>query len=111
MSDYTVCNPDEILHVGDEKTFTCIVVDENNAAVDISAASAKSILFRKPDGTIVTQAATFTTDGTDGSIYYTTSTTDIDAVGVWKYRAEITLNSLTKESSTCEIRAYDQWTS
>ena len=110
MSDFTICSPTELAHIGDETTFTLVVVDRDNNAVDISAATVKSILFRKPDGTIVTQTASFTTDGTDGSIYYTTADTDLDAVGVWKYRAEVTVAGLNKESSTCQITVHSRWT-
>lgn len=110
MSSFEICNPNEFVHVGDETTFTCICVDKDNNAVDISAATVKSILFRKPDGTIVTQTATFTTDGTDGSIYYTTDDTDLNVVGTWKYRAEVTVSGKNRESSTCSIEVYSQWT-
>ena len=110
MTDFAICSPNELVHVGDETTFTCICVDRDNAAVDISAATSISILFRKPDGTIVTQTATFTTDGSDGSIYYTTDDTDLDVAGLWKYRAEVTLDTLNRESSTCEIEVYNKWT-
>ena len=108
MSDFTICNPTELAHIGDETTFTLILVDRDNDPVDISAATVKSILFRKPDGTIVTKTASF--GSTEGSIYYTTTDTDLDAVGVWKYRAEVTVGGLNKESSTCEITVFSRWT-
>jgi len=110
MTDFAICSPNELVHVEDETTFTCICVDRDNAAVDISAASSKSILFRKPNGTVVTKTATFTTDGTDGSIYYTTDETDLDVAGLWKFRAEVMVGARNRESSTCEIEVYNKWT-
>jgi len=63
--------------------FTITVKNAAGTAVDISAATTKNFLFRKPDATVLTKTATFVTDGTDGQLTYTTITTDIDDVGIW----------------------------
>ena len=65
--------------------------------VDISSASVRTIIFMKPDGTVVKKSAVFTTDGSDGKIQYTSTgdpdngTGDLDVVGRWEIqgRAEL----------------------
>jgi|TARA_R100000789_G_C3020799_1_gene153452 hypothetical protein len=111
MTDFTICSPLEKLHVDDYGTrFTLVVIDEDGTVVDISLATTKQIIFQKPDGTIEAKAATFTSDGTDGSLYYITVADDIDAAGIWHYRAKVITPTSDHESSTCEIRAHSRWT-
>lgn len=62
-------------------------VRENGSALDVSGASTKQLVFKKPDGTKVTQTATFYTDGTDGVLQYTTVSGDIDQAGSWQCQA------------------------
>ncbi len=52
---------------------------------DVSGATVKQLVFEKPDppGTVVTQTAVFTTDGTNGQIEYTSLGPDLDIVGRW----------------------------
>ncbi len=56
---------------------TVTVVDELKAPIDISSASTKQILIYKPDGTVLTKAASFATDGTDGKLTWTTVADDL----------------------------------
>lgn len=81
------------VHVGD-KNFTFFAnITENCAAVDISGATAKTILFQKPSGVMLEKAALFVTDGTDGQIQYSTVEGDLDEVGIWKIQAVVELGS------------------
>ena len=81
------------LHVGDKNFSFDITITEDCVALNISAATVKEILLQKPSGAILTKAATFTVDGTDGRIYYSTLVGDIDEVGVWKIQARVELGS------------------
>jgi len=63
--------------------FTLTLKNAAGTVVDISAATTKNFLFRKPDASVLTKTATFVTDGTDGQLTYTTLSTDIDAIGIW----------------------------
>lgn len=63
-----------------------IYVDQNRVVVDISSASTKSFYLRKPDGTVLTKTALFTTTGADGALYYTLQSGDIDAHGGWGFQ-------------------------
>ena len=83
-------------------TITLTVVDADAAAIDISGATSKVIVFRRHDGTRMTKAATFTDDGTDGKIYYTLVAADLAGVPVpdepsakviWRAQGVVVTNS------------------
>lgn len=81
------------VHVGDVGTLLVVTVqDENGAVVDISTASTKQILLKKPDKTtLLTKAASFATDGKDGVLNYTTIAGDVDQAGDWQIQAKVIL--------------------
>lgn len=84
----------EQLHVGDYGTLIKVLVKDidssgNSAAEDISAATTKNIILKKPDGTKLTKTASFSTDGTDGYIQYVTVAGDIDTAGDWELQVYI----------------------
>jgi len=64
--------------------FTCI--DETSTIQDISSASVKQVIFTKPDGSVLTKAMDFSTDGVDGKVKYVFQDGDINLQGFWKYR-------------------------
>lgn len=66
--------------------------------LDVSAAAGageKVIHFQKPDQTVVTKDAVFTTDGTDGKIQYLAEAGFLDTPGQWKRQAKIVLGAGT----------------
>lgn len=64
---------------------TITILKEDGVTVrDIATATTKEIIFEKPDNTTVTKTAAFTTNGSDGKIYYTTIANDIDIAGLWQ---------------------------
>jgi len=68
-----------------------LTVQEDSTALDISGfTTAKAIVFRGPDGKLVTKTASFTNTGTDGKIRCTLGTSDIDTDGTWQVQAHIT---------------------
>ena len=78
----------EEAHVSDIGTvFRVTVYDTDSAgatsALDISAATTKQFIFGKPDGTTSTKTATFTTDGSNGQLEYSTVSGDLDTAGTW----------------------------
>lgn len=91
------------IFVDDEGTIFRITIQEciNDVLtpVDISGQSAMSFIFKKPDSTTLTVTPTFTTDGTDGKVQYTTLTGNIDQDGVWCLQAEVTLPTGTFRTS------------
>lgn len=86
------------IHALDYGTELRITVKEDDVAVDISAATNTEFLIRKPDGTLLTVAADFYTDGTDGILTYTTVEGDTDIVGIYKFQARITLGGVFSTS-------------
>lgn len=68
------------------------IVDCNDSALDVSDATAKYIKFKKPSGSVVTKAATFYTDGSDGIIQYVVESGVIDENGSWKVQGLVTVN-------------------
>lgn len=88
------------IHVNDIGTiFRVEIKNASGSIVDISGATSKNIYFQKPDGTDVTETASFTTDGTDGLIQYQTLAADLDQVGLWSYQAKVELPTGTWSSS------------
>ena len=81
------------VHVSDTPIHRMTIKDQDNAIVDVSGASLKTIIFQKPDGTTVTQTATFFTDGTDGIVEYQALGADHDTAGPWCKQAHITIAS------------------
>ena len=86
----------ETVHIGDVGTIFEVTVVESGAALDISSATTKEIIFTKPKGTKVTKVAAFTTDGTDGKVQYQSQAADSVAPvagegGVWKLQGKIVI--------------------
>lgn len=90
---------DEI-HVNDQGTEFRITITDNDVVVDLSTASVISIIFRKPDDTLLEVNATLYTDGTDGIIKYNAVDGDIDQSGRWKIQAYVELSSSAKYYSS-----------
>ena len=56
---------------------------------NISGATDKRIIFKKPDGTTVSKTADFVNTGSDGGLKYVTVSGDLNAVGSWKIQAYV----------------------
>lgn len=67
-------------------------VDENGDVIDISAATTRTIYLKKPRSkVVVTNSASFTTDGTDGyQEYTTTAITELDEKGSYEHQGYAT---------------------
>ena len=85
-------------YVGD--TGTLIVLD---CGQDISAATARSIEVRKPDGTTATWAAV--ASGTT-AIAFTTLAGSLDMPGRWRLQARVTLPSGQWRGETAPLDVY-----
>ena len=87
------------IHKDDIGTVFTITFVENGTAVDISGATTKTFDFEDPDATVVTQAGTFGSDGTNGILKYTTVSGDINKSGRWRIQGKIIMPSGTFKSS------------
>jgi hypothetical protein len=79
------------VHVGDTITLEVIYHDANDAAIDISGATTKSVFLQPPSGPAVTKAGAFTSTGVDGALKYDCLTGDLTMPGVWKYQTLVIL--------------------
>ena len=65
---------------------------DNCDVVDVSSAVTKQIVWTKPDGTKVTNVASFRTTGTDGQIQYLTLlASELTPIGIWKVYGRVTM--------------------
>lgn len=67
------------------------IKDQDDIVVDVSGATTKELIFKKPDDSIVTKTASFYTDGTDGVIQYVTESNFLDTAGIWSVQGHIVL--------------------
>jgi len=81
------------IRVDDVGTVFTATIKDGTDVVDISSASTKQFIFKPENGSSVTKSATFTTDGTDGKIYYTTVADDLSVEGKWKLQAYIVMST------------------
>lgn len=107
--------PNEELHVGDTPRLNFTIKKNDGTcgslvAFDISGATTRSVLMKKPDGKVLTRAGTLLTDGTDGKMYYDVLAADLNEAGKWHFRAEVTGPGYHYESSTVEEIVHSRWT-
>lgn len=93
------------LHFGDIGTIIRLTItDESGVVVDVSSASVKQVLMRSPScADCDAHTATFTTNGTDGKIQYTTVSGDLHATGTWQIQGKVTISTGTWHSSIAEV--------
>jgi len=91
---------------GDIGTVFTITVMDGSAAVDISTATTKNIVFKKPDKTILPKAGSFVTDGTDGKISYTTVSGDLSKAGEWCVQGAIVMPAGTWKTDIDHFTVY-----
>tara|TARA_B100000745_G_C19786294_1_gene257842 strand:- start:62 stop:373 length:312 start_codon:yes stop_codon:yes gene_type:complete len=81
------------IHVDDIGTKFIVTVKDDTSVINVSGATTKEIVFKKPSGTKVTAAASFESDGTDGVLSYTTTGTELDETGTYKIQAHVVLSA------------------
>ena len=87
------------IHLDDVGTiFKLTIKNPDNVVVDVSSATIQELIFAKPDGTSLTKSS-FTGDGTDGQIQYTTVSGDLNEVGLWHIQGHVVLSSGNWRSS------------
>jgi len=81
---------EDIIRLGDIGTaFEIGLTEDGNQFSIADALTVKQIKFKKPDGTTVTKAASFTSDGSDGLLRYVTVDGDLDMTGAWQMQAYV----------------------
>lgn len=95
------------VHKNDIGTLFRLEITDGGVVVDISSATTKQILLKKPDGTLLTKAANFSSDGTDGKMFYQTVDADLDQTGVWSIQGKVVLTSGTWHTSKHEFKVFE----
>ncbi len=95
------------VHLNDIGTLFRLELTDGDIAVDISGATTKQIKLKKPDGTVLTKAAVFSTDGTDGKMFYQTISGDIDETGEWLIQGYVVLGTGTWNTSVHAFRVFE----
>ena len=75
------------IHVGNIGTRFSITIQEGGSSINISGATTKDVIFRKPDDEVIVRSGVLTGDGTDGKMYYDTVSGDLDEAGHYKLQA------------------------
>jgi len=94
------------IHLNDIGTVFRVTLYDCDNAVDLSTASVKQFVFKKPDESVVTKDAVFLTDGTDGVVQYVTIASDLDLPGKWKIQARVTLPTGVWSSDIDTFKVY-----
>lgn len=91
------------LKVDDVNVRLICEIQEDDVVLDVSTASSKTIIIKKPDDTKLTNTATFLIDGADGLIYCDTVAGDLDIPGLYRVQAIVIIGSGTYHS---EIKSF-----
>ena len=83
------------IHVNDVGTQFLVTVTDGSSAVDISSATTKELIIKKPSGTKLTKATAFSTDGTDGKMKYNIASDDLDEAGSYKLQGKVVISDGT----------------
>lgn len=84
-----------------------VMVDPDGNVINISAASAITFHFQKPDGSVLSVTGALDTDGTDGKVKYVTQAGNIDQVGTWQYQVYVTLADGPLHSEKAKFKVQD----
>ena len=87
--------PANEIHQDDVGTQFLVTVKDGSSAVNISSATTKQLIIKKPSGTKLTKAAAYSTDGADGKIYYNTVADDLDEAGTYKLQGKVVISDGT----------------
>ncbi len=90
----------EEIHLNDIGTIFRMTLLDGTTPVNISNATTKQLIFKKPSSVVVTQTAVFYTDGSDGIIQYTIVDGDLSETGEWQ-KLYISRNGCCDNYSVC----------
>lgn len=94
------------IHVGNTGTvFQFQVLDQDSAAVPLGGHTLQMV-FSRPDTTRLVVTPTFTTDGSDGYIQYSTISGDLNQAGIWRLQAVVTSGSRVWYSNALSFKVF-----
>tara|TARA_Y100000994_G_scaffold246549_2_gene250084 strand:- start:151 stop:459 length:309 start_codon:yes stop_codon:yes gene_type:complete len=98
--------PANEIHQNDVGTQFLVTVKDGSSAVNISSATTKQLIIKKPSGTKLTKAAAYSTDGADGKIYYNTVADDLDEAGTYKLQGKVVISDGTFYTDITTFKVY-----
>ena len=98
--------PADEIHVDDIGTTIQLTFLDGTSVVDISGASTKEIWIQDPDGLTAKKAGTYSSDGTDGKLYYDTVADDLDQAGIWYVQGYVVLAGGTWHSDKKTMKVH-----
>ena len=90
--------------VGQILEFT--IVDAAGNPIDISGATVQRFLILRPDGQLLTRTTSFTSDGTDGKIRYSTVAEDLTVKDTYYIQAYLELPTWQGHSEIKEFEVF-----
>jgi hypothetical protein len=97
---------DEI-HVDDVGTSFRFTLYDGNDIVDLSSATDISINFCKADKTTLTKDGLLYTDGTDGVLYCTMASGNLDVAGKWSAQISVVFDNGSWNSDITKFDVHD----
>lgn len=94
------------IQVGATNLAIKLQVREGNDVVNISSASALTIIIEKPDSTLVSASATLFTDGSDGMMIYRTSGSDLDQAGNYNVQGYVVITGFSGYTTPVHFTVY-----
>ena len=95
------------IRIGDEGTIVeRTIKDQTGAVVNLAGATSLQFHFQKPNGTDVTVAAILSTNGSDGKMQYTSTSSTWDQAGRWQGQAKIQAGGVSLKSDIWEFHVY-----
>ena len=97
------------IHENDIGTKFKLTVKDGSSAVNISSAvsaGTKQVIIKKPSGDKLEKNASFTTDGTDGVMEYTTEANDLDESGTYKLQGKVQITDGTFFTDVHTFKVY-----
>jgi len=75
-----------------------LTIRNSQGPMDVSTVTAKQMTFHRPDNSVIQREATFSTDGSDGMICYTTVDGDLNTAGDWQVQAHVDFGHMEFQS-------------
>ena len=97
------------IHENDIGTKFKLTVKDGSSAVNISSAvsaGTKQVIIKKPSGDMLEKNASFTTDGTDGVMEYTTVANDLEESGTYKLQGKVQITDGTFFTDVHTFKVY-----
>lgn len=76
------------------------VLDANGDPKDISTATIKKLIFKKPNGVTLEKTADFTNTGSDGKLKITSIDGDLQPYGIFQVQALLTIGTFNSRTKT-----------